>query len=338
MREDSTMRLSVIGLILILALGSFVAPLAAEAQPSAKVPRIGYVTDHTRPQSDVEALQHALRELGYIEGHNIAFAWRFAEKPEQYAALAVELVDLKVDVIVARTGFMTMAAQHATRTIPIVMVTSGDAVSQGIVASLAHPGGNVTGLTAISPDLAWKWLELLKEVVPELARVAVLRCPMVAGHPNVVDQFQWRELQGAAQALGLHLQSLEVRHPGDFEAHFAAAVRERADALVTLDCVYTNMAQTQVADLAATHRLPGMYFYRATVEAGGLMSYTVDWGGGQWRRVAVYVDKILKGAKPGDLPVEQPMKFELVINLKTAQALGLTIPPTLLFRADEVIK
>jgi putative ABC transport system substrate-binding protein len=233
---------------------------------------------------------------------------------------------------------MTMAAQHATKTIPIVMVTSGDAVSQGLVASLARPGGNVTGLTAISPDLTRKWLELLKEVVPALARVAVLRCPMVAGQPNVVDQFQWRELQGAADALGLHLQSLEVRHLGDFEALFAAAVRERADALVTLDCVYTNMAQTQVAGLAATHRLPGIYLYRAAVEAGGLMSYTAVWGGGQWRRVANYVDKILKGAKPDDLPVEQPMHFELVINLKTAQALGLTIPPTLLFQANEVIR
>jgi putative tryptophan/tyrosine transport system substrate-binding protein len=283
-------------------------------------------------------VQHALRERGYVEGQNIAFALRFAEKPEQYAALAAELVDLKVDVIVARTGFMTMAAQHATRTIPIVMVTSGDAVSQGIVASLPRPGGNVTGLTAISPDLARKWLELLKELIPELTRVAVLRCPMVAGQPNAVDQFQWRQLQGAADVFGLHLQSLEVRTPGDFAALFAAAVRERADALVTLDWVYTNMAQTQLAGLAATHRLPGMYFYRAAVEAGGLMSYTAVWGGGQWRRVADYVDKILKGAKPADLPVEQPLQFELVINLKTAKALGITIPPRLLFQADEVLQ
>jgi ABC-type uncharacterized transport system substrate-binding protein len=194
---------------------------------------------------EVEALQHALRELGYVEGHNIAFALRFAEKPEQYATLAAELVDLKVDVIVVQTGFMTMAAQHATRTIPIVMVTSGDAVQQGIVASLARPGGNVTGLTAIAPDLTRKRLELLKEVIPELARVAILRCPMVAGQPNAVDQFQWRELQGAADVLGLHLQSLEVRNPGDFEVLFAAAVRERADALVSrpyTDCqAYTSI-------------------------------------------------------------------------------------------------
>jgi len=310
----------------------------AEAQQPKRVPRIGYLTDSMRPQSDVEALQSALRKLGYVEGQNIAFALRFAEKPEQYAALAAELVGLKVDVIVARTGFVTMAAKHATKTIPIVMVTSGDAVQQGIVASLARPGGNVTGLTAISPDLTRKWLELLKEVVPKLARVAVLRCPMVAGQPNVVDQFQWRELQGAAEVLGMQLQSLEVRHPGDFKALFAAAVRERAEALITLDCVYTNMAQTEVAALAATHRLPGMYFYRAAVEAGGLMSYAAVWGGGQWNRVAVYVDKILKGTKPADLPVEQPLQFEFIINLKAAKQIGLTIPPNVLARADKVLK
>jgi ABC-type uncharacterized transport system substrate-binding protein len=312
--------------------------VVTEAQQAKKVARIGYLTDSMRPLSDVEALQRALRKLGYVEDQNIAFALRFAEKPEQYVTLAAELVGLKVDVIVARTGFMTLAAKHATKTIPIVMVTSGDAVQQGIVASLARPGGNVTGLTAISPDLTRKWLELLKEVVPKLARVAVLRCPMVAGQPNVVDQFQWRELQSAADVLGVQLQSLEVRNAGDFKALFAAAVRERAEALVTLDCVYTNMAQTEVAALAATHRLPGMYFYRAAVEAGGLMSYTAVWGGGQWHRVAVYVDKILKDAKPADLPVEQPMQFEFIINLKTAKQIGLTIPPNVLARADTVIK
>jgi putative ABC transport system substrate-binding protein len=161
---------------------------------------------------------------------------------------------------------------------------------------------------------------------------------MVAGQPNVVDQFQWRELQSAADVLGVQLQSLEVRHAGDFKALFAAAVRERAEALVTLDCVYTNMAQTEVAALAATHRLPGMYFYRAAVEAGGLMSYTAVWGGGQWQRVAVYVDKILRGTKPADLPVEQPLQFEFIINLKTAKQIGLTIPPNVLARADKVIK
>jgi putative ABC transport system substrate-binding protein len=249
-----------IGLIVTLVLGILAAPCAAIGQPRAKVPRIGYLTDKVAPQSEVEAFQAALREIGYVEGQNIALALRFAE-PEQYTALTAELVGLKVDVIVVRRGFMALAAKKATSTIPIVMATSGDAVGQGVVASLAQPGGNITGLTGVVPDLTQKRLELLKEAVPTLARVAVLRCPMVAGQPNVVDQFQWRELQGAASFLGLHLQSLEVQHPDDLEALFAAAVRERADALVTLDCVYTNpeLVQRQIAGLATTHRLPGMY-------------------------------------------------------------------------------
>jgi putative tryptophan/tyrosine transport system substrate-binding protein len=310
-------------------------------QPRGKVPRIGYLTDSAAPQSEVQAFQGALREIGYIEGQNIAFALRFAE-PEQYTALAVELVGLKVDVLVVRRGVIALAAKQATTTIPIVMAASGDAVGQGIVASLARPGVNITGLTDVSPDLSQKRLALLKEAVPELARVAVLRCPMVAGQPNAVDQLQWRELQGAAHLFGLHLQSLEVRHLDDLEALFEAAVRERADALMTLDCVYTNPepAQRQIAGLAATHRLPAMFRLPSAVTAGGLMSYGVSWraGGGLWRRVAIYVDKILKGAKPADLPVEQPMQYYLAINLKTAKALGLTIPPMLLFQADEVIR
>jgi len=308
------------------------------AQPLAKVPRIGYLTDSARPQSEVEAFQHALREIGYVEGHNIAFALR-AATPEQYSALAAELVNLKVDVIVVRTGFLALAAKHATRTIPIVMMASGDAVGQGIVASLARPGGNVTGFTNIAPDLSQKWLALLKEAVPELARVAVLRCPLVAGQPNVTDQLQWRELQGAANVLGLHLQSLEVRALDDLEALFEAAVRERAEALVTLDCVYINPSpvQVQVAGLAATRRLPGISNFRVYAEAGGLISYGPSYVD-RWQRTATYVDRILKGAKPADLPVEQPTKFELVINLKTAKACGLTIPPMLLFQADEVIQ
>ena len=222
---------------------------------------------------------------------------------------------------------MALAAKEATRTIPIVMVASADAVGQGIVASLAGPGGNVTGLTATAPDLSQKRLELLKETVPVVSRVAVLWCPVVAGQPNVVNQLQWRELQVAAHVLGLHLESLEVRSPDDFEALFETAVQERANALVVLDCVYTNLAPEQTAVLAAKHRLPGMYWSRAAVKTGGLMSYAPS-SADRWRRVATYVDKISKGAKPADLPVEQPIKFELVINLKTAQALGLTIPHT----------
>jgi putative ABC transport system substrate-binding protein len=305
----------IIGFIVTLALSFLVAPLTATAQPQGKIPRIGYLTDSTAPQ-EVEALQRALRQIGYVEGHNMIFVSRVAEQPEQYAALAAELVNLTVDVIVVGRGFMALAATHATTTIPIVMASSGDAVAQGLVASLARPGGNVTGLTSITPDRGQKWLELLKATVPDLARVAVLRCPMVAGQPNAMDQLQWRALQGDAALLGLHLQSLEARHLNDLETLFEAAVRERADALVTLDCVYTNpeLVQRQIAGLAATHRLPGMYLSRAAVAAGGLMSYTAVWGGGRWRRVAGYVDKILKGAKPADLPVEQPTNYQLVIN------------------------
>jgi putative ABC transport system substrate-binding protein len=335
---DIRMWLSTVGITLAFALG-LVIPWAAVAQPLAKVHRIGYLTDSALAQSEGEALQHALRELGYVEGQNIALAVRFAEQPEQHAALAAELVGLKVDVIVVRRGFLASAAKHATSTIPIVMAASADAVGQGLVASLARPGGNVTGLTSITPDLSQKWLALLKEAVPALARVAVLRCPIVAEQPNAADYLQWRDLQGAANLLGLHLQSLEVRNLDDLEALFASAVRERADGLLTLDCVYTNPrpVQMQIAGLAAIHRLPGMYVSRAAVEAGGLMSYT-PYSSDRWHRVAVYVDKILKGAKPADLPVEQPLKFDFVINLKTAKALGITIPPITLFQADKVIQ
>jgi putative ABC transport system substrate-binding protein len=287
-----------IGLLVTLTLGFLVAPLTATAQPQGKIPRIGYLTDSAAPQ-EVEAFQRALCAIGYVEGQTMIFVSRVAEQPEQYAALAAELVNLTVDVIVVGRGFMALAATHATTTILIVMASSGDAVAQDLIASLARPGGNVTGLTSITPDRGQKWLELFKEAVPALARVAVLRCLMVAGQPNAMNQLQWRELQGAATPLGLHLQSLEVRHLNDLEALFEAAVRERADALVTLDCVYTNpeLVQRQIAGLAATHRLPGMYLSRAAVAAGGLMSYTAVWRGGRWRRVAVYVDKILKGGQ-----------------------------------------
>jgi putative ABC transport system substrate-binding protein len=325
-----------IGLIITLALALLVTPLGVHAQTLAKIPRIGYLSDRAR-QAESEALQHALRELGYVEGQTLALEFRLAEHPDQYTDIAAELVDLNVDIIVVRTGLLALAAKRATRTIPIVMAGSGDAVGQGLVESLAHPGGNITGLTAISPDLSQKGLELLKEAVPGLSRVAVLWCPVVAGHPNVANQLQWRETQVAAQVLGLHLQSLEVGSLDDFEALFEAAVSARADALVTFNCTYTNLASLTIVNLAAKHRLPSMYHLRPPVEAGGFIAYGPDFSD-RYHRVAVYVDKILKGAKPADLPVEQPMKFELVLNLKTAQALGLTIPPTLLFQATEVIR
>jgi putative ABC transport system substrate-binding protein len=325
--------------VLLLALGALVAPLAAEAPPQGKIPQIGYLTDSVAPRSDVEEFQRALRDIGYVEGHNIVFVLRFADKPDQYATFAAELAGLKVDVIVVRRGFMALAAKQATQTIPIVMATSGDAAGEGLVASLARPGGNVTGLTFSSPDQTQKRLALLKEAVPELARVAFLRCPTVAGQPNPLDKLEWRGLQGAANLLGLHLQSLDVRHPDDLEVLFEAAVRERADALMTQDCVYLNTepTQRQIGSLAAKYRLPGISPYRDYVVAGGLMVYTAAWGGSRWHRITVYVDKILKGAQPADLPVEQPMHFFLIINLKTAQALGITIPPSLLVLANEVI-
>lgn len=329
---------STVGCI-VLALSILVAPCAAVAKPPAKVPRIGFLTDSAR-RAEAEDMRQALRELGYVEGQTIAFAWRFADTPAQYPTLVAELVDFQVDVIVVPTGLLALAAKHVTQTIPIVMAGSGDAVGQGLVASLARPGGNVTGLTSASPDLSQKRLQLLKEAVPTISRVAVFWCPMVAGQPNVVNQLQWRELHVAAQGFGLHLQSLEVRSPDeDFEALFAAAVRERADALMTVNCVYTNLAPApeRIAGLAATHRLPGMYWLRSSVEAGGLMSYVPNLAN-RWRRAAVYVDKILKGANPATLPVEQPMRFDFVINLKTAEALGLTLPPHLLVFADEVIR
>jgi putative ABC transport system substrate-binding protein len=281
------------------------------------------------------ALRPALRELGYVEGQTIVFEWRLADTPEQYPALAAELVGLKVDIIVVNTGRIALAAKQATNTVPIVMVGSADAVAQGIVASLARAGGNVTGFTNISPDLSPKALELLTEAIPGIARVAVFWCAVT---PNSVGQQEWEQLQGTAQRLGLHLQSLEVRSPDDFEALGAAAVREQADALVTLDCVHiNNLAPEQIAGLAVQHRLPGMYHWRRFVEAGGLMSYGRNFAD-VWRGVAVYVDKLLKGANPATLPVQQPMRFDFVINLKTAAALGLTIPPTLLCQADEVIR
>jgi putative ABC transport system substrate-binding protein len=334
--SEATMTRRTIGLLVTVALTVLVTPFAAEVPPQATIPRIGYLSDGAR-RTESEALRQALRALGYVEGQHITVEWRFAETPDQYPDLAAELVGLNVTLLVVRTGLLALAAKQATSTIPIVMAGSGDAVGQGLVANLARPGGNVTGLTAISPDLAPKGLELLKAALPGLSRVAVLWCPVVAGRPNAANELQWREMQVAARVLGLHLQSLEVRSPDDFEALFEVAVRAQADALVTLNCTYTNLAASQIVTLAAAHRLPSLFHLRPPVEAGGLMAYGPDFSD-RYHREAVFVDKILKGAMPADLPVEQPTKFELVINLKTTQALGLTMPPMLLFQATEVIR
>jgi putative ABC transport system substrate-binding protein len=332
-----------IGLAVVVALSLFHVPLAAEAQQSGKVYRIGILFQGSPPRSSgptpVDAFRHRLRELGWIEGQNLAIESRWAEGNfARLADLAADLVERKVDVIIAN-GAAAMAAKRATSLIPIVFTVAGDAVGQGLVASLARPGGNVTGTSSMDVELTGKRLELLKAAMPSLARVAVLRCPVVDGPPNLLDGPQWRETQAAAPTLGLQLQSVEVRKADDIEAAFAAALQARAQAFVTLGCriFENNPGRQRVLDFASQRRLPGMYAYRAFVVAGGLMSYgasELD----SWLRTAGLVDKILKGAKPADLPVEQSPKFDFVINLKSAKAIGLTIPHSLLLHATEVIE
>jgi putative ABC transport system substrate-binding protein len=321
----------------MLLLSLLVVPLAAAAaQPREKVPRVGYLLlashDPIR-QRYLEAFRQGLRELGYVDGQNIAIESRSAEgKHDRLPALAADLVRSKVDVIVVTSGAATQAAQQATTTIPIVMTTVADSVGSGLVASLARPGGNVTGLTIMSPDLAGKQLELLKEVVPKVSLVALLTNP-----DNPSSARFLREAEAAARALGVRLHTLEARNPQEIDSAFAAMTRERVGALLILpDGIFLSQRR-QIAELAAKRRLPSIYGTTEYAEAGGLMAYSANFLDLQ-RRVATYVDKILKGAKPADLPVEQPIKFELVINLKTAEALGITIPPMLRFQADEVIQ
>jgi len=316
----------------VVTLGLVAPAFAAEAQPT-KMPRIGYLSLAPGPSPRSEALQQGLRELGYEEGRNIAMEYRWAEGNFDRAREAgVELARLKVDVIVTGGPQTTRAAKEATTTIPIVMAVDYDPVGAGFVATLARPGGNITGLSAINPELSGKRLDLLKQTVPRLSRVAVLWNP---AEPNAKTYL--RETQVAAQAIGVQLQALEVRAPRDLEGALQAARRERSNAFTVLTDPVTLYHRELLADLAAKHRLPGIYSERLFVEAGGLMSYGAS-DRELHRRAAVFVDKILKGAKPGDLPVEQPTKYELLINLKAAKALGLTIPPSILQRADEVIQ
>jgi putative ABC transport system substrate-binding protein len=280
----------------------------------------------------LEAFRQGLRELGYVEGQNIAIEPRWTEgKDDRLPALAADLVRSKVDVIVAETGAATRAAQEATRTIPIVMSLVNDPVGSGLVASLARPGGNVTGLTIMSPDLVGKQLELLKAVVPKVSRVAILRHP-----DNPASAAQLREAEGAAQALGVRLQTLEARSPQEIDGAFAAMTRERAGSLLIIPDTLFWSQRRQIVELAVKRRLPSMRIGEAYAEAGGLMSYGPSYLDLE-RRAATFVDRILKGANPADLPVAQPTKFELVINLKTAKAIGLTIPQPLLQRADRII-
>jgi len=332
------MRLRRVGLIIILGLGILSAPLAADAQPPARVPRIGilWLNPLSATGHLLEAFRQGLRELGYVEGQNIAIEFRSAEgKLERLPDVAAELVRLKVDVIMTGTVPLIRAAQRATTTIPIIMGNSGgDPVRDGFVASLARPGGNITGLSLMAgPELDGKRLQLLKEVVPKVSRVAVLWDPNDPG----LTRNPFKDLEVAAQALGVELQSLEVRADDELEPAFQAAIRGRSGAVMTLTVLLIFRNRTRLVELAAKNRLPAIWGSKEFVDAGGLMSYGTSVAD-LYRRAATYVDKILKGAKPGDLPVEQPTRFEFMVNLKTAKALGLTIPQSILIRADRVIE
>ena len=327
---------SVVGMTLSAML--FALCPSAEAQQPKKVTRIGYlsVTNPTAESTRTEAIRLALRELGNIEGQNIVIEYRYGDgKPNRLPQLAVELVSLKVDIIVAAGGTnVVRAAKNATKTIPIVMMgAASDPVEAGFIESLARPGGNVTGLSNPSRELAGKRLELLKEAVPKLARVAVLYDPAApSGTRNVKEIFPL-----AARSLGLTVRTWEVRSAEDFDNVFAALNKHRPDGLYVSGGALINNNRKRLVAFALKSRLPSMYQSREYVDAGGLMSYDADLAD-SYRRVAIYVDKILKGAKPADLPIEQPTKFEFVINLKTAKQIGMTIPPSVLARADRVIK
>jgi len=308
------------------------------AQRRAKVPRIGFLHLASVAAGSVfrDAVLQGLRELGYVEGRNLLLEIRTADgKLERLAQAAAELVRLEVDVIVAATTAATRAAQTQTRTVPILCFTLGDPVGAGLVASLARPGGNITGLSALSGELVPKCLSLLKEAVPRVSRVAVLWEPNPLTEKSGADML--RGAGEAARRLGVALQLVDARGAGDLDAAFATMTRERCDALLVLPSVLGYEERRRIADLALAHRLPSMSHRREEAEAGALMAYGASYKD-LWRRGATYVDRILKGAKPADLPVEQPTRFELVINMKTANALGLAIPRAVLLRADEVIE
>jgi putative ABC transport system substrate-binding protein len=323
-------------LLILLAFGIVVVPVSAGAQSQEKIPRIGVLTGGALTPGGTRrdaAFRQALRDLGYVEEQNITLEYRYAEG--QFArlpALAVELVRLNIDVLVASGSEGVAAAKLATQTIPIVMRNVGDPVQRGFVESLARPGGNITGVSNMSDDVIGKQLELLKEVVPHLSRVAALWNPPQPAHTPLL-----KTLEGMARTVGVHLQPVAVHRPEDFEGAFATMRAERADALIIFGSALHFLHARRIAALALTHQLPAITGEGTFAEGELLMTYGPD-DLAIFRRLAYYVDRILKGAKPADLPVEQPTRFELVVNLKTAQTLGLTIPPTVLFQADEVIK
>jgi putative ABC transport system substrate-binding protein len=323
--------------ITVLTLGAMLFALCfpAEAQQPKKVPRIGFLVDGTRSthSTRIEAFREGLRELGYVEEKNIAIEYRYsAGMADRLPALVTELVSLKVEVIVTAGTRAVLTAKKATKTIPIVFASAGNPVETGIVDSLAQPGANVTGLSSFTRDLSGKRLELLKEAFPKVSRVAYLKDPS-----NSSGEVAWSEIQATAAHLEVQLQSAEVRVSNDFDTAFKAIIRDRAQALLTQSGPLANNNKARILDFAVKNRLPAMYADTEFTEAGGLMSYGPSYADMN-RRAATYVDKILKGAKPADLPVEQPIKFEFVINLKTAKQIGLTIPPNVLARADKVIK
>jgi len=330
------MNLSTIALISILAVGLFAGPLPIEAQQSSKVYRIGYLSSRgpEREEDYLPAFQQGLRELGYVEGKNIVIDYRWVHgKRERLPALATELIRHKVELIVTGGGAAARAVQRASKTIPIVMAEATSPVARGLVQSLARPGGNTTGLSLRPPEIFGKLLELLTETVPNLSRVAVLWNPR-----GPASRLGWKAIQSPARKLGIQLHSMEVRSPNDLDNAFQEATKAGAEALVyTPGAVRGARGRKRVLDLAAKSRLPAIYTSPRWAKRGGLMGYGASMAH-LYRRAATYVDKILKGAKPADLPVEQPTKYELTINLKAANELSLTIPPVMLMRADKVIK
>jgi putative ABC transport system substrate-binding protein len=324
-----------LALIVTLTLGAVAAPTISGAQQAARIPRIGVLHPGAPATSShfAASFTEGLRGLGYLEGQNIVVERRFGEaKAERLSDIAAELVRLKVDVIVTSTDPGIAAVKQQTQTIPIVMANSTDPVGTGFVASLARPGGNVTGLSSLSPELSAKRLELLKEAVPGLSRIAIMWNPDVRG-----AVLEYKEAESAARALHLQLQSIEVNRPDDFDRAFSVLTAARAEALLVASSSVAFRNRGRIASLAQKNRLPSIYGLREFADAGGLMAYGPNFAAG-WHRAATYVVKILKGAKPGELPVEQPTKFEFVLNLRTAKALGLTMPPSLLRRADHVIQ
>lgn len=333
--QDSEMKSRRHFLFLLLA-GSLPAPFRSWAQPVARIPRVGLLTVASpKPEipRPIAAFLQAIRELGYIDGQTILIEFRWAEgKPERLPELAAELVRDKVNVIVATGDTPIRAAMHATSTIPIVMATSGDAVGAGFVASLARPGGNITGMTAIAPELSAKRLQLVKELLPAATHVTVLKDPN-----DSVHAFDWAHMQAAAKTIGVKLRPMDIRGTKDFDSALVAFARTRTDALVVLQSGVVRALRERIVDFAAKSKIPAMYEAAEYVDAGGLIAYGVTHAD-LFRRSASYVDRILKGAKPADLPVEQPTRLELVFNHRTATALGISIPRSLMLRADRVVE